>query len=502
MSRAPFAAALLALAACGPPAKDAALTLHLLRGDADPFDAPGADEATQVASLEARWETAAQAITQSAPIGADRQVQLRLAVPPPAEGRMLLRALRADGRLFSAGRTVTVKVSVDSPAEVPAFMGPVGAFTAVGPDVAGPRMAVAQAALGERGALLVGGFQGAVAGPSLASPSLLLYDLGQARLCGEPEGCLSGVAPPPRRDAIAIALGDGSVLHGLGRLEGGAADAALYLTRPDGATALLAALPVALYGAATVRVDASTVLVLGGHTATAPSAQVYRVDATSGAIAVQPPLLEARSSPVAVTLATGQILVAGGEGAAGPLATAEVYTPGQGSQATDGGAFAQARKSMRGPRVSPSVARLADDTVVIFGGGAPNPEVFRLELGVLVGGFVDLAAPPTDLRAERPALLNVGNDLLLVGGEPAGAANPIAAWFSPTPNQVLGPLSATYAGSYRAAGRSSVLRGQPGLVGLGDGSVLLAGGGTNGETPPDVANPGASRVEVLVPELE
>ena len=64
----------------------------------------------------------------------------------------------------------------------------------------------------------------------------------------------------------------------------------------------------------------------------------------------------------ATLLGAGRVLVVGGRGAAGPLASAEIYD-------TAVGTFAAAR-SLGVPRVGHVAVPLCDGTVLVIGGGA------------------------------------------------------------------------------------------------------------------------------------
>lgn len=147
------------------------------------------------------------------------------------------------------------------------------------------------------------------------------------------------------------------------------------------------------------------------------------------------------------------------------------------------------------------MVRLADNSVLVLGGGTAGVDVFQLTLGGNVGGFVDLSVPPA-LELWSPSAVRLRkNEVLLAGGEAAGAAQPFAALFTPDPDQEPGPDAPSYSGRYRPVGASATLRGWPALAELPDGSALLVGGGVNGEVgSADAANPGSPRVEVFVPD--
>ncbi len=498
------------LAACTPTDQVAEVVVKVVRGTADPLEVAAAQgqPAASIGSIAVRLVSDGQpAVSHEVALGASRSITLDFAVPPATGSRIVIRGQRdGDKSVYSAGRSVPFDSTVGSRVEVPVFFGPVDSFTPIVGTLPGPRQGPAVAALGDTGALLVGGYETTATGVHLASPSLVVYRLGEPLACGLDEGCVQGSAiPPPRRFAVAVALSDGTVLHGLGLLANGQPDASLYLTRADGSTELLVltgdAVP-ALYGAAAVALADGTVLLFGGDTGASPVSSVYRVDiaARTSTLEVQR-MAEPRRFAGAARLSTGQVLLVGGENSVGPSDTAELYKPGQPSRVVDGGAFSKARSVLLGPRVAPSLAVLAGDSVVIAGGGPEAAEVFRLDLGAAVGGFIDVTAPPTELKSKAPALLRLSSgELLLVGGEAEGTAAPRASAFTPATRQVFDDSSPTFVGSYRRIGPGATLRANPALVTLSDGSVLLAGGGTLGVTAsPTAANPGAAPVEILVP---
>lgn len=494
------------LAGCAPPAPgDSHLDVKLVRGDADPLRDPGTATRSVSPVGALRVDLRVNGVTESATTALGATPALDVRVLPRAltgEGLLQVLGLRADdGAVYSAARSAPFRLT-EQRQGLSLFFGPVDAFTPVGRPLATPLSQPALAALGDTDALIVGGEAPTQGGFTPASPGLLVFKLDQGRVCGLEDGCLSGVSPPARTDGVAVALSDGSVVHGLGRLATGALDDVLYRTRRDGLTERLEfqgdPLP-GLEGAQAVVLADDTVVIAGGAALDGPRAQLFHLDLPNGSSTLQPGALRtARAWGSALVVSTGQVLLVGGRGAAGPLASVELCTPGQGCAFADGGAFAQVRTALRGARLKPALVRLADGSVAIVGGGVETPEVFRLDLGAQVGGLLDLRAPPAAFRQLTPAATRAGaGQLLVVGGEPQGQA-PTAALFTPDPSQVLDDGHATYEGTWRAAGAGLTLRARAVAQTLGDGNVLLVGGGIDGEPYLPAAQP-SPRVELLVP---
>jgi hypothetical protein len=472
---------------CQEPVIDARVDLRLLRGEADPLEDPGTPSraSSPVGSLAVSWIGGPEPVTKIVPLDGSAELGLRFDRVPAGPSRVVVRGLRAtDEVVYSAAVSAPFEPHPTEVTSVKLFFGPVNAFTPVGSELGGSRTGASVAALGNAGALVSGGLHDG----ALAEPAVLVYRMDEGRVCGEAEGCLHGELPPARREGIAIAVKGGAVLHGLGALAGDALDATLYLTQSDGRTERLVlggdALPP-LRGATAIALADGSALVFGGQDGAAPSSAVFRIDVAARSVTRQPALLTARVDAGAALLATGEVLVAGGIGQSGPLMSAEVYVPGEGSEPVDGGAFELARNSLRGPRVRPAMVRLADDSVLLMGGGTEQGEVFRLDLGLEVGGFVDLGAPPEGLRMKSPAAVRLGSQVLVAGGEDPTLGGPRAALFAPDPDQVIGSASPSYVGTWTAVGASAVPREQTALAELADGSALMVGGG--------------DRVEVFVP---
>lgn len=499
--RASAVVALCCLWACGPQVKDGAVALKLLRGDTDPLDDPGSAQSSSspVGSLALRYQTEAEAVDVTLDLSSGEAPTFRVAVAPSKRAQLYVEGRRAaDGAPYSGGRSLSF--SPEAAPTVPVFLGPIEAFTLSGEALTAPRLNAASASVAS-GALLVGGVD-AIGAP--VEPYLLRYRLDAAGPCAGPD-CLTGEQPLARAGAIAVSLDDGSVVHGLGKLANGTFDASLYRTNSDGTTERLGlsgeALPARAHVAASLGSDGRLYL-FGGVGATTSNA-VLAVDLTAMSVtALAQPMLAPRSRAAAVRLESGAFLVAGGSDDGGPLDSAELYTPGQGSALVDGGAFGQARKTMRAPRVAPAAVRLKDDAVLVCGGGAASCDVFRLDWGRLVGGFVDLVAPAAPLTLGEAMLARLPNgEILMVGGERSDAPKGFAAVFTAEPSQVLSAAQPTYRGTYRTAGAAHSLRHQGCLTAMPDGSALLWGGSRRGVPVSAAVLPDpAPRAEVLVPK--
>lgn len=505
------AAAIACVGGCAPEVRDSEVAIDVLRGEFDPLRAPATAErdASPVGSLELVWTTATQVLREVVVLSSSKKtVQTRFEPGMlTGEARLTLRGKLADqDRLYSAGRSMPFDVTTQAPIRLSVVMAPVETLTPIGPPVQTPRFSPHVTALGAKGGLVIGGTDGTGAP---AEPYLQLWRHDTAQFCAQTdpstEGCLTGLMPAPRTGAIAVGMSDGSVVHGLGRLQDGAMDGTLYLTSRDGHTEALSlsgdALPPLADAAAVVTPD-GTVIILGGTTDAAPQGSIFHVDVSARTVVRHTTsLLTPRHSASAVILETGDVLVVGGVGAGGPLDSVELYTPGERARALDGGAFAQVRTRLRAPRVAPSVVRLPDDSVAIIGGGSATGEVFRLTLGPNVGGLVDWAAPPSDKPiGVYPSLVRVGEgEVLLVGGEAAGTA-PAAAIFTHPATGSLDATRPTYGGTWRSVQPSAVVRARPGVGVMANGTVLVVGGSSDGEPVlTTAALTLAERVEVLVP---
>jgi hypothetical protein len=169
------------------------------------------------------------------------------------------------------------------------------------------------------------------------------------------------------------------------------------------------------------------------------------------------PLAAPRLDHTATLLLSGKVLVAGGTGTNGALATAEVYDPVSGTWSTTG--------SMRWPRSGHTTTLLPNGQVLVAGGGPDMldaAEVYDPDSGTWhATGNLVLARS----HAKATPLLN--GQVLLLGG--------ISDIYGPTAEaEVLDPSAGT--GTWRATGSMASARFFHTATPLPSGKVLVAAG--------------------------
>ncbi len=493
-----------AIVACGSSGPDDAILVLLLHtGQKDPFINPATAVAIDI--LEVIVRTAEGEDRFGVQVGEGPTFEREISLEPGSARVIIKGKDPSNGQLYSAGQSRTLTVSAGDTVAASVFFSPVETFARVGLQMVGPRIEPTAARLGDEDVLIVGGYEVDSAGTrQLVAPTLERYRHGDGSICAA--GCLSGTAPAPRVDAIAVTLADGSVLFGLGSTGDGVADAGLYRTTTDGVTSKLEAtgdtLP-ASFGAAAVRVD-DTVFVLGGEGGELVHNDIHALRLSADTLTVdrQPYVLtRLRTFASAIVLDNGSILVVGGNDATGAVLTVEVVHPGAGSEESDGGAIPAARALLRGGRSRPSLVKLSDGSVLIAGGGTSELELFSLLLGRF-GGLIDVESPPpafTLLTQSQPAAHALGSSVLLAGGEPPDSSENLAVVFDPVSTDLTDPATTEYAGTYRMVRACADRRGGLQLMGLPDGAVLAVGGGEAGVTVPTTPNSGSAFLEVMVP---
>ena len=138
----------------------------------------------------------------------------------------------------------------------------------------------------------------------------------------------------------------------------------------------------------------------------AGTAEVY--DPTAGTFTAVAPLLAARSDPTATLLADGRVLVAGGMGASGALASAEIFDPTTGAWA--------AAASMEAARTSHTATLLPTGAVLVAGGSATAAALASAELYDPTSNAWTSAPPMESSRASHTATLLANGGVLVAGG--------------------------------------------------------------------------------------
>jgi len=222
---------------------------------------------------------------------------------------------------------------------------------------------------------------------------------------------------------------------------------------------------------AAIRLPDGRVLIVGGWTGRAATAQVEIYDPATSAFTAAIPLHSARISPAAAALPDGRVLIAGGESRTGSaLSSAEIFDP-----RTNAAGLASAMTAARNRNTATA---LADGRVLIVGGVSgrgrylstaevydPATRAFRR-----VG---DMAMP----RHKHGAVRLADGRVMIVGGENSDGRLAATEIFDPASNRFTpGPRLAS--AHYKLPDAIVLLR---------DGAVLVAGGG---ETP-EIWVPGA-----------
>lgn len=200
------------------------------------------------------------------------------------------------------------------------------------------------------------------------------------------------------------------------------------------------------------------VLITGGDNFGNSLATAELFDSASGSFSAIGSMGTPREVHGAVLLLSGKVLIMGGQvcthgvGCSVPLATAELFDPATGVFTATG--------SMARGRFSPTATRLADGRVLVTGGGNSSAELFDPVTGTFTfTGFMCVARVfPTATLLQNGVVLFAG------GGEPFIGNLGTAEMFDPV------------GGTFSATGGMAAARQQHTATLLSNGKVLVAGG--------------------------
>jgi hypothetical protein len=427
-----------------------------------------------VDTLELRWSRPGQPRTVEHMSWTPRS-RLTLTPPVPLAGAALELAAVSAGTVVAVGRSAPLAAGQK---QATVYVGLVDRFVTV-PSPPSPSLArygASATRLGDGRVLFAGGAtRGSPDVPDPASISAVvdLYD--------PATGGFSAVTTPSgfagRIRHAAAPTADGGVWLVGGLATFGPLDDLYTFHGDSGLVAVAARLPGPRWAAAAAALDDGGLLLVGGYTSSdgagggtlASDAVVVAADGSATTLALPSP----RAFAVATRLADGRVLVSGGVDAAGVRADALIYTPSTRSFAAP--APSGARAAMLTPRVGHSATLLASGAVLVFGGNDGHASVAAAELwSPAADGFV--AAPLTSVapRQRQAAAALADGSVLLIGGEaaPQRTATPSplddALYFQPTPGDAAGVLHDDLPPAPVRADATATL--------LGDGSLLYIGG--------------------------
>jgi hypothetical protein len=236
----------------------------------------------------------------------------------------------------------------------------------------------------------------------------------------------------------------------------------------DGKWTATAPMPKATWATASVLLHDGRVMVVGGATGQSSFnavATAATFDPATGSWSAATDMLQPRAYSMAVTLADGSVLVAGGSRNGQPLDTAERYYP-------DAGTWVAAGR-LNLPRTQGTLTLLGDGRVLAAGGGiegtpgwssTASAEIFDPRTSTW-----SISPPMSVARARQSATLLPDGEVLIAGGATTyqgetGSVTATAEIYSPRLN------------SWRPAASMSEPRYVHAAALLHDGRVLVAGG--------------------------
>ncbi len=324
-----------------------------------------------------------------------------------------------------------------------------------------------------------GASTGAPGSPSAPAPLALNPPEARIKVGGEVRFQARDASGAPVAATYSVLSGDGAI-DGEGRLKAPgrpgvhriraqaaadparSAEATVRVEAYTGSVAAAPALAVPRSGHAATLLDTGEVLVLGGWASTLSE----RFDPRTGTFLDGPRLDVLRADATATALPGGRALVAGGEGAAGLPRTALVFGEG---------AFAPVPQAMDTPRRRHSATALLDGRVLLAGGlpvrGAEVEATDRAELFDPATLAFQPTGPMTAARTGHTATRLPDGRVLEAGGRDSTCeiSCPTRFWASA---ELFDPRT----GTFTPTGSMAITRHGHAATLLPDGRVLVAGG--------------------------
>lgn len=169
------------------------------------------------------------------------------------------------------------------------------------------------------------------------------------------------------------------------------------------------------------------VLIAGGQldlSATAMDTTAELYNPTTGTFKPTGAMTAGRAQATATLLTDGRVLVAGGFGNHGPQASAELYDPNTGAFSATG--------SMSGYRWGSTATLLPDGQVLMAGGLGDSGTLATTELYDATTGKFSLAGSMTAGRAFHSATLLSNGRVLMAGGYPPSGGGEVGPIVAPT----------------------------------------------------------------------
>jgi len=231
---------------------------------------------------------------------------------------------------------------------------------------------------------------------------------------------------------------------------------------------------------AQVSLGSGKVLIAGGvvdnNGMVVNTAELY--DPATGTVSPTGNLSDAhgRALMASVVLMDGRVLLVGGTNSTGNLATAEIYDPATGIFSATG-SMAQARQN-------PTAVLLADGRVLVSGGFNGGVALSSAEIYNPATGLFTATGSLNQARARNTITLLPNGKVLVAGGRNANGAV-FAALASA---EIFDPLANNGVGAFTLTGNMNSARDVATATLLSNGTVLLAGGFTGGNTGPAVSS--------------